>query len=77
MFTFLKIATVLFDILAIVKIYKDERYLFDNEKIKYYAIVIFVPIFGAIYTLNRLSFNWFSIFTPHKNIKLPTKKTIQ
>ncbi len=66
MFTLFKIIAVLLDILALFKIYKDERYLFDGEKTRYYAITLLIPFAGAIYSLSKIGFNWLSIFAPLK-----------
>jgi len=55
---------IVLDIASILKVYKDERYLFDNEKLKLYLIIVELPIIGAIYALKRVGFNWITIFTP-------------
>jgi len=67
---------VLLNTLATVKVLKDNRYLFDNEKTKLVLIVWLVPLFGALYSLNRVGFSWLgtmaSTFVP---LNKPLKAT--
>ena len=53
------------DILTIVFIVKDDRYFFDDEKLKLSLLVIFLPIVGSIYVLSKLrdDIRWYVGFT--------------
>ena len=52
----LVICVILLDLFALVMVAKDNRYLLDSQKPKLYLIIIFIPIFGAIYALVRVGF---------------------
>ena len=61
---FIVFFAIILNAITILKIFKDNQYLLDNEKPKLYIIIIAIPIIGAFYALKKVGFRFLNFIYP-------------
>ena len=51
--------TLILDALAILRVLKDEAYLFEKQKPKYIFWILLIPIIGAIVAMRKIGYRGF------------------
>ena len=51
--------TLILDALAILRVLKDEAYLFEKQKPKYIFGILLIPIIGAIVAMRKIGYKGF------------------
>jgi len=66
---------IIFHLLVILRVYKDNIYLLEGEKMKYILLVIFLPVIGALYTLHKTGCKWMFFSRTNNNFDIGDSST--